>query len=483
MALPVIIVDSATGSDATSSGAGPGDGTTSGSVLSGTTNASTNGTGLIVTLPAGTDLSNVLTDGSHVIFLNDSTAGARNFGKITASAGSGGATPTVTVANAFGLTLSSKSWAIGGKRASLGGSTTSYKLIENNAAAGDALPGWTIRFKSGHTESRAGRYNILCSGDTTTGFIYIEGESGAAVRPNLTSTAGDTAITCEPASYIWMRHFNVTASAQGVRNWNGTFNRFEDIYVSGGTGYAFRVLLSDKMWNCRAVGNSGDGVQMSGSAWGAIHVESCYFKNCGTYGIHILAGDGGSIIRDCIIEGGSSDGIHVDSFGGASEAGWLIDGCTIYNNAGDGIDVANNASNFKGASIINCIVAKNGGYGINVNAAGLVAMQTYNFVIRNCAYGTGTTVNASGTVSTAGIDDDSVTVDPQFVDPANGNFMIGPNLKALGFSSLSPIGGVLGVTRTFVDIGAAQRPENTGAAPNGWSGGVRPRAFAPGLAR
>src|SRR5262245_38170373 len=116
MPLPTILVDSTTGSDTAASGAGPA------TALTGSA-ASTSADGLTVTLDGSPDLTNVATDGSHAVFLNDSTAGARNFGKITAK---DNVAKTVTVTNAFGASLSGKSWAIGGKRASIG-STTSTK--------------------------------------------------------------------------------------------------------------------------------------------------------------------------------------------------------------------------------------------------------------------------------------------------------------------------------------------------------------------
>lgn len=207
MALPTLLVDSGSGSDTQASGAGP---TTA---LFGTTDASTDGAGTTVTLTAGTDLSGVATDGSHVIFLNDSTAGKRNFGKITGKAGSGGATPTVTVADAFALSASGLSWAIGGKRASIG-STTSVKLLENNSANGDAMPGWIVELQSGHSETIASTINLRRAGDTTSGDIKLRGASGAATLPLLTFSNNGTAFGI-PAGGWDIRQFE-------LRNSNGT---------------------------------------------------------------------------------------------------------------------------------------------------------------------------------------------------------------------------------------------------------------------
>src|SRR6516165_11952684 len=103
MAFPVIIVDSATGSDTNTSGAGPGTAVTG-------TAASTNAGGTTVTVDAGTNLSGIATDGSHVLYLNDTTAGHRRWSKITGTSGSGGATPTITVNEAYTGLLAAKSW-------------------------------------------------------------------------------------------------------------------------------------------------------------------------------------------------------------------------------------------------------------------------------------------------------------------------------------------------------------------------------------
>src|SRR3954463_10134754 len=129
MALPTILIDSATGSDTTASGAGPG------TALTGSAGVSA-GDGLSVTLDGSPDLTGVATDGSHVLYFADATAGNRNFAKITAA---NNGTKVVTVSDALGFTLT-KAWAIGGKRASLLG-TNSSKLIENNSGNGDAMPG------------------------------------------------------------------------------------------------------------------------------------------------------------------------------------------------------------------------------------------------------------------------------------------------------------------------------------------------------
>ncbi len=183
MAFPVILIDSATGSDTAASGAGPGTALTG---SAGVTSAS----GLVVTLDGSPDLSGVAVDGSHVIYFADATAGNRNFGKITATANSGTPTAQVTVADAFGVNLT-KAWAIGGRRAKLGSATTT-KLLDNNSAAGDAMPGWVVEFQSGHIET-SGRVIMRRAGDTTSGPIILRGAAGG-IRPIYTCNSDAEAI-------------------------------------------------------------------------------------------------------------------------------------------------------------------------------------------------------------------------------------------------------------------------------------------------
>src|SRR5436309_2256872 len=78
MALPVILVDSASGSDTTASGAGPG------TSISGSTGRTRNTASQLQfgLFGATDDLSGVLTDGTHALYTAISTAGQRNFGAI-----------------------------------------------------------------------------------------------------------------------------------------------------------------------------------------------------------------------------------------------------------------------------------------------------------------------------------------------------------------------------------------------------------------
>jgi hypothetical protein len=470
MALPVILVNATGGSDTQASGAGPS------TALFGTTDASTDGAGTTVTLTAGTDLTNVATDGSHVIFLNDSTAGARNFGKITAKAGSGGATPTVTVADAFGLTLSGKSWAIGGKRASIG-STTSAKLIENNAGNGDAMPGWAIEMQSGHTETIAATINPRRNGDATTGRIILRGTSVAGTMPIVTfSNNGDGIV---PRGNLWtfrdfeLQNSNATKTSSQAFNSLGSHiivknircnhatNKFWKIYHGSG-GSHFRV--EDCNWQNAA--NVGIGIDSTTSY---LQVENCVIANCGSHGINIgsNADVSGLQLIGNIIAFNATDGFNSSGMTNNSLLfNWLFRGNVFHGNGGDGIEIPQTSSQsavFIRLTIENNEFTYNGGYGINFSGASMsdVILDGFSVAIRNNAFYTNTSGKYAG--MTVAMSFDEVTTDPSggsasatkdYAGTTGGTNFMSSVHKAKGY----PIGGTLAVgsnssSYNYQDIG------------------------------
>lgn len=468
MALPVILVDSGTGSDTICSGAGPA------TSLHGTTNAATSSDGLTVTLPASTDLSGVATDGSHVIFLSDSTAGARNFGKITGSAGSGGATPTVTVANAFGINLTSKTWAIGGRLASIG-STTSRKLFENNATSGDALPGWTVELQSAHSETLTTTFNIHRSGDQTGGPITLRGVSGAGTLPLLTFSNNGNAINVNTGiQYIVVQDFE-------LRNSNATKTASVAVTATA-SGSSFTPNLFRRLKINTAASNFWKGIVTSGSSF--TRIDSCAIGNCASSAITPV---GYTVIESCYIHDNGADGITFSSTstychligniiarntgagfsytgtGGNSMS--MIFGNTIHANTGDGISIGGTLNPFFGLTIQNNNITGNGaggtGYGINFpGTPAQAALDGGCTIIRNNNFGTGAGVaNATGACSltTAVADTSNVTLDPQYTDATTTNNFTVTNTSAqsIGFPTTNVGNGWTG-TRSYVTPGAAQ---------------------------
>lgn len=425
MALPTILVNSATGSDTAASGAGP---TTA---LTGT-QAASNAGGTVIDLSLDApDLSGVATDGSAVLWFSHSAG--RNFAKISAT--DNGA-KTVTVANAVTGSLSGKTWAIGGKRASVW-STSTRKLF-----SADALPGWIIEMQSGHTESISASCLFSTSGNTTDGPITLRGEAGAATLPIITSTHNDVGMQFECNYFALMdfevRNTNGTKTASyGISFWSGGLGCLvSGIKCSHATNYFYRgiycrstmaagtVIKDCEVGYCANVGVSAN----NNAANGAVAILGLNVHHCGSHGLEVLSyGDANLTIDTVLSWANGGDGIRIPSLSTVSSIS--ISRSTINGNTGDGIDVANSSSSLLGLKVYNTIISNNGGYGINFNSAAIGALNGNNVRVFNC----GTYNNTSGAFSTTGIDVNCITTDPGFADAANGDFSVGTNMKAYGW--------------------------------------------------
>lgn len=465
MALPTILINSATGSDTAASGAGPG------TALTGSS-ASTDGAGTTVTLDGSPSLTGVATDGSHVIYLADSTAGARNFGKITAK--DDGA-KTVTVANAFGLSLSGKSWAIGGKRASLLG-TNSRKLIENNSSNGDAMPGWIMEMESGHTETSSTSVMPRRAGDTTTGEIVIRGTAGAITKPILTFSNN---------SYSFLPNANNWAFLDfEMRNTNATKTASVAIQISNTVAYLRMSGLvvnhaTDKYWKAyynAAIGSSAHtfqncsfgncasyGIDLTAGATGVKLINNLIFS-CGSHGIALGTGPFHVLCRGNVIAYNSGDGIN-SAYSSTTVCYHHFCGNVFHGNTGDGLEITNGSST---TGVLGMLLVENneftynGGYGLNLAGSPSDAVLTaWNTQIRNNGFYSNTSgkYNPSG----LGISTDELTTDPSsgsatstkdYAGTTGGTNFMSSVHKAKGY----PIGGTLAIgtgssSYNYIDIG------------------------------
>jgi hypothetical protein len=462
VALPTILVNSATGSDSLASGAGPG------TALTGT-NASTSGDGLTVTLDGSPDLTDVATDGSHVIYLADATAGARNFGKITAKDNTA---KTVTVADAFGLSLSGQSWAIGGKRASVYGAV-SLKLFSNNAAAGDAMPGWTVEMESGHSESSGSTLTFRRAGDLTDGPITLKGSDAAATKPVLTSTANTSFIT-STSTVNYIRIGNID-----FRNTNAT--KTSSIAVTMSTNSAAWLIYNitvahstNKFWK---------GVVGSNQGFALINSEIAYCANIGV---------SGPSQRYLTLRGNSihDNGSHgVSAGGGTAALAFVVEDNEIYRNTGSGVVGHSGGSTGDLTIIRRNVINRNGVDGIDL--PGAIGVQSSNIdivnnIITNQTAGLGVDFNGtlaacnaanirvefnvfdnnlSGSIDPSGLDSDSVNADPLFVDEANDDYRLQSTSPALAVGF--PFDNWPGKSyRSYTDIGPNQR-ESSGSGGSG----------------
>jgi len=458
MALPVILFG-AGGSDSAASGAGPA------TAVGVTATASSNAGGTVVTMPSA-DLTNVLTDGSHVLFFPDLTAGARNFAKITGKANSGTASANVTVSDAVRGSLTSRDAWIGGKRATINDGY-SRKLFVNSGSNGDMMPGWVAEMESGYTDTITARLDWYRAGDTTDGPMILRGAAGAATRPVLTFT-GAAVDVVNRSQYHWFVDFEMAGTGgatscliDACSSPAESCGRYDGLKLSGFSGTLLESTTSTgiqtmHVYNCELSGGTvGIRVLQNDQVIGNwIHGQT-------SHGIHGPSGNlTGLTIVDNLITGCGGDGINLvqgrlDMYGAVEVFGNTIDGCT-----GDGLDYTGDSNSLGGVTIVNNSISNNGGYGIlftsltatRVRARG--AMVTHN----NCYN------NSSGPCNLVGVLENDPGLDPQYTNRAGNDFSIGANLKAKGFpgAGSGKVGGRGGSTTSYVDIGAAERQEPAG---------------------
>ncbi len=471
-AWPTILIDSATGSDTQASGAGPG------TALFGTTDASTDGAGTTVTLTAGTDLTGVATDGSHVIYLADTTAGHRRFAAINAKAGSGGATPTVVVEQAFTINLTTKSWAIGGKRAALGSASSSL-LYDNNTASGDAMPGWIMEFQSGHTETIAANANPRRAGDTTTGPIIIRGKAAAATRPVITFSNNGPGWTIRAAYWQFrafeMQNSNATKTASIAFTTAGTNPLvIEDIKCKDSTNKFWKFYVDSvpaggyKIVSCEIGNTANSAIHLSGGGTcGGVEIINNWIYNSGAAAILLAANNYfGAVIRGNIVYNTTGVGISYDNSRNDPAGSAIIEENTIDLSSSDGIQIVTaSVQSITSLDIINNILSNNGQYGLNFAAAGHTDAQiaayapfikgnnTYNNTSGAYHSNTGTYTNTTCPWASG-----DLGLNPTYTAASTGDYSItNAALKSQGY----PLGGTQRIgtgstTYSYVTPGAAQ---------------------------
>lgn len=482
-AFPVILVDNA-GSDTAASGAGPSTALTG---AAGVTSAD----GLTVVLDGSPDLTNVATDGSHVLFMSDTNAGSRNFCAINGKGDSGTATAFVTVEQAFQGT-NTDAWAIGGMRDTIGG-TTSLKMFSNNSAAGDAMPGWAVQMQSGYTETLAATYNIRRSGDQTSGLIELRGLDGAATKPIITfSNNGVGFLNAVNVSYFRYRKFSINNShgtktlSEAIRLSSTTLNLTADeITIAGAAGslnfwkgitiVATASAGHGMIANCDIRNTASHGIEINLTQTnGAPTVTLNYVRDAGGSGIHITAANRGAAVLFNTIYSCTGDGIGTTA--AATQESLVIVGNTVDDCDGDGIDIAADLEVRQGMMLANNLISNNTGFGINWNSATAAAVVGSGAYVIGNAYYNNTAGDSSDYLGIAY----TQAVDPAYTNASGDDFSIGTGLKAKGW----PTGGskFLGgssATYSYVDPGAAQRQEAGGSSTAGMlvhpgmSGGMR----------
>lgn len=462
-AYPVILVDSTNGaaSDTACSGAGP---TTA---LTGTLGA-TDGGGTTVTLADSPDLTNVATDGSHVIYVADTTTGHRRFSAINGKGNSGGPTAFVTVEQAFTGSLAAKAWAIGGVRASAFGSVSKL-LIDNNTGNGDAMSGWAIEMQSAHAETVAATVKCFRAGDVTNGRITLRGVAGAATLPLLTFSNNGIAI--QPSGAYWtfqdfeMQNSNATKTASyGIANTGTTSDALliQGVKIAHSTN-KFYIGINNNTDNnyivrdCEIGYTANVGLQDVGGGSGALYLHN-NIHHCGSHGIALQYGLGGRFVIDNTLWANTGDGINISGdSGGSGVQVYAFNTCN--GNGSDGIEHAGSLAStgsisHRGTQFYNNILTNNTGYGLKFSNGSVTAQILRGWGIQ--VYNNDTYNNTSGAYLPSGYGTADPQVDPGYANAAGGNFSVGPAVKALGWPTIA-IGK--SATLSYVDPGAAQRLE------------------------
>ncbi len=433
MALPTIYID--TGGHAQGSGSRD-----SGTPLaSGTSGASVSGT--TVTLPGGTDLSAVATDGSDTIYIADATNSFQKLFKITAK-NDGADTVTVDVAPTG--SISNSAWGIGGQ------------LVYSAAVIpGSLRAGWIAQFNNSpasHSGSTMWEVpnNAANDGNSTDGPIKVIGKTG--VRPALTVTDTNLIVNGGSRANWWWE--NLEFVQQGASG---------NIFVSlGGSCTQYNIKVSDaggigvtgvgngnRLIASEISGVGGDGYDSNARAT----TMGNYVHDCGGRGIDISSG--GSI-EHClfnIVDTCADRGIYVSSDGAAGGAQWIAF-CTVYGCGNSGIEVIGPTDY---STIMNNIASENGNAGGEANFEWANANGTEKTAFHgwNLAYHSGGGTNYSGWTQAS----TEITGDPLFTNPSGGDFSLGDSSPAIaaGFPGQF-LGGSLG----YLDLGAVQKQQGGG---------------------
>lgn len=415
---------------------------------------------------AGADLySTILTvDSSIQLTLNDNAGTTAGAGAVTNPK-----QVTLTASQGVNTGATDTAWAIGGKRASIGG-TTSVKLLENNGSNGDAMPGWTLEMQSGHIETIAATVTLRRNGTQAAGRIAIRGASGAVTPPIVTFSNNGICFR----AFCDLIHFKDFE----LRNSNATKTASYAIYADGGTGghlvenvridhstnkfYVGIVLnkSADTVINCQIGNTASFGISIAAACFGQ-NVISNRIYSTGGNGIDISSTSYGLKIIGNLITGCAGDGIH-NSDNTSNFPGFLIMGNTIDSCTSDGVEFTVASSDLAILCVINNILSNNGGYGLNFSSGTVTSDYLLNgslaLILNNNTYN-----NTSGAYNPASVGTNDPGLNPNFTNPGSVDYSIGTNLKAKGH----PLGGTLYIgttssTYSYMDPGAAQRQEAGG---------------------
>jgi hypothetical protein len=418
-----IVFNNSTGSDTAASGLGPA------TAITGTAAAHTNGSAsTTITLTNTPDLSGIQT--GDLLWL--ATSSGRQF-SIIASVDD--VAKTVTVDDSFNIDSGSAvDFAIGGKRASLTGSSTLF--------SSDAKAGWTLDVEyTGITYTHNSPITINVSGNATDGFITLK--SSSSTRPHIsypTASNGHNLFTVDGlywrfenlemsiASNVsqsgqWVLYYNVSTTNRGFSTVKNCYlhGLGQNISSVGGINHSANVGNVLTVEGCVLVGtrirqafhrpNNG------GLANTIRLLNNVFIIQPGASGTNVvtLGNEVGTIVQGNIFinYGAATQGLSIT--GGSR---YTIIGNTIHGMGSDGIRFSA-VSQLEQLVCYNNNITGNGGYGINLTSGTAHPSETD---IHHNNFGSGTTLNTSGSVNGVTLGEDNVNIDPEYVNAANGDF-------------------------------------------------------------
>jgi hypothetical protein len=334
----------------------------------------------------------------------------------------------VTCDDAFSNTESGRTWAIGGKRATLENASSRLILQSTNGKTD-----WIVEL-----EETGSPYTI----DTSLAIgvaMTLRGNVGAV---EIRQTSNTSAIILQAGTSVvpWLRKIKVTNSnptktlARGVHKSNsvdGGFN-LEDCILGDPVYQLLHGAMAEntggplglRLVRCLITNCTSHGI--SNASQLTVVLRSSVVNN-GGHGITNVSGANSMIISSTVVSGNALDGINL-----ATISACQVDNSIIVNNAGDGIELASMPS----MVIYGNIIAGNGGFGIRGGFDTNAFKRIFDFNI----FSFPTNSSGSSSVMTGGSNDITLTVDP---------FIWSKRLTAVSWTSatkrLNKVGGFANV--------------------------------------
>lgn len=444
MAFPTILIDSASGSDTAASGAGPA------TALTGT-GASLTNTSLDIDLSADSpDLSGVAVDGSAVLWVATSTG--RQFYAI-ASLDNTTKIVTAVAGQTAGATEGSRSWAIGGKRASINAASSRTLFALTGMAAN-----WSLEFASGHAETITSSIAVAAIVLTAADTCSLHAVAGAATPPTLTKNGNFTIFDFGySGTGTWrlqgLRFRSTTSNGMVGFSQSGRRLLIEQCVIDTAGGGTFAIGFSLQANAHQVVGCDLTAAIGVSSTYGGCEIERCRFLACTTVGAKLAIGSvEDSLFVTCAI------GIEFLGYTAVTHVpvNFAADRCTFSGGA-TGVKFTAHASALQSCMMSSLVFSGQTTEAITIGNTGdtAAAMILRGSYIANCViYGATSNITAGYESLLTGL----VTTDPAFANAAGGDYT--PTAAAvIGAGYPQYIGSV----RSYPTPGAFQ-PEAGGSA-------------------